>query len=546
MRKILILTLILMVWLAMSLPALASTLSPEKQAVVNKLKSEAVQSESKLAETSFGIAQYKINQLDGGLPMMVPQLANLKGTNLTLDYKLNAPAKQMGLDWSLNYQGNHRGQAFISGNKLILTSSIVQLANQLNPGFASNIPANLPQYLYSENPEFKGMWSAILASGGRSVPPQAVDILAFALEAIPDKHFSNKDGKIQVSISQKDLPQAILAVTEKIKAEPERFTTLVARYLSTNMPTSGTEGSFEKLRDDMLQDLRKSIAKGEFPPSLEEINKFFAQSGLELESFTIVTPSSLDGATKLNLVVNIKDVSGSKGNITLDLEQKRIGDTVNGSYTVNIMVSDKAKSMDVSVKANGDYMQSKTTAVSNMKLVVNAMNGMMPMLNLELETLGKAQVDENVKVNVPVLTHQNSLNMDQLKEQEVRDIPGFQRKINVMLDGRMIHFDVPPYIKDNRTIVPIRNLAEALNCDVTFVNGREIHIKKEGNHIIMKLGEKRYTVNGKVKNLDVPAFAKDGRTMVPLRFIAEEFGCQVSLQDNTVVITTRKTSKKVT
>lgn len=100
----------------------------------------------------------------------------------------------------------------------------------------------------------------------------------------------------------------------------------------------------------------------------------------------------------------------------------------------------------------------------------------------------------------------------------------------------MVAFDVQPFIKDKRTMVPVRNLAEALGCRVTFVGDREVHIVKDSKYIVMKLSDKKYTVNGLTRSIDVPAYVKDGRTIVPIRFIAEEFGCQVKLVGDTVVI----------
>lgn len=45
--------------------------------------------------------------------------------------------------------------------------------------------------------------------------------------------------------------------------------------------------------------------------------------------------------------------------------------------------------------------------------------------------------------------------------------------------------------------------------------------------IIMRLGEKTATVNGKEVQLDVAPFTKNDRTMVPIRFISEAFGARV-------------------
>ena len=49
----------------------------------------------------------------------------------------------------------------------------------------------------------------------------------------------------------------------------------------------------------------------------------------------------------------------------------------------------------------------------------------------------------------------------------------------------------------------------------------------ESVHIELQIGKKEYTVNGQGREMDVPAQIINGRTMVPLRFIAEALGAEV-------------------
>lgn len=108
--------------------------------------------------------------------------------------------------------------------------------------------------------------------------------------------------------------------------------------------------------------------------------------------------------------------------------------------------------------------------------------------------------------------------------------------ISVLVDGMPVHFDVDPFIKDDRTIVPLRNLAETLGFEVTWTEPDRIDLKREDISITMYIGNPVYIANGIEKTLDVPPFIKDGRTMVPLRFIAEEFGCQVDYDEATKTV----------
>ena len=87
-------------------------------------------------------------------------------------------------------------------------------------------------------------------------------------------------------------------------------------------------------------------------------------------------------------------------------------------------------------------------------------------------------------------------------------------------------------VQDNRTFVPYRLLAEALGGSVTYDNSTQtITTVDGGTSIIMTIGSTNYTVNGTPATMDVAPFINsDNRTMVPLRFLAEALGCKVTPQ----------------
>lgn len=90
--------------------------------------------------------------------------------------------------------------------------------------------------------------------------------------------------------------------------------------------------------------------------------------------------------------------------------------------------------------------------------------------------------------------------------------------------------DTKPVILNNRTFVPFRLLAETLGgCDVEYDQATKTVTATDGvTNIVMTVGSKEYTVNGVKKTMDVEPFANsDYRTMVPLRVLAESFGCTV-------------------
>jgi len=101
--------------------------------------------------------------------------------------------------------------------------------------------------------------------------------------------------------------------------------------------------------------------------------------------------------------------------------------------------------------------------------------------------------------------------------------------VKVTLNGKQISFDVQPFIRDGRTIVPARAIAEALGAEVVWDSGTRSAVITKGEMTIrLPIGSKNAQVNGKTVALDVPAEIQNGRTLVPLRFLAENLRFSVS------------------
>jgi len=104
-----------------------------------------------------------------------------------------------------------------------------------------------------------------------------------------------------------------------------------------------------------------------------------------------------------------------------------------------------------------------------------------------------------------------------------------QSEIKVLLDDKAIAFSPSPVQLDGYTLVPMRPIFEALQAEVSWEpQSKTIFATKGGTVISLKLGSKQATVNGKAQQLDAPAQLLQGSTMVPLRFVSEALGAQVS------------------
>lgn len=106
--------------------------------------------------------------------------------------------------------------------------------------------------------------------------------------------------------------------------------------------------------------------------------------------------------------------------------------------------------------------------------------------------------------------------------------------VGLTLDGSPLATDVPALLYQERTMVPVRPIAEALGAEVGWHQGNRQVTLTTGEHVIvLTIGSSTAQVDG------APAALPDGvsaqlvqyqgsnSTMVPLRFVSEQLGCTV-------------------
>ncbi len=99
--------------------------------------------------------------------------------------------------------------------------------------------------------------------------------------------------------------------------------------------------------------------------------------------------------------------------------------------------------------------------------------------------------------------------------------------LSVALDGQAVSFDVQPFIKSGRVMVPVRAISEALGAVVRYDDSTMTVTITKGSNVIILIVGSSVAEDGNPIMLDVPAEVVDGRIFVPIRFVAEAMGCQV-------------------
>lgn len=101
--------------------------------------------------------------------------------------------------------------------------------------------------------------------------------------------------------------------------------------------------------------------------------------------------------------------------------------------------------------------------------------------------------------------------------------------ITVYVNTRKLKLEVSPIVINDRTLVPVRAIFEALGAEVEWREAtQQVYARKGNNEILLTIGSNQTMVNGKQVFLDVPAQIINDRTMIPVRFVSENFGAKVT------------------
>lgn len=113
--------------------------------------------------------------------------------------------------------------------------------------------------------------------------------------------------------------------------------------------------------------------------------------------------------------------------------------------------------------------------------------------------------------------------------------------ITVLINSLKLKTDVAPQIVNDRTMVPLRAIAENMGAEVIWNNNsRIVTINSKQSTIILTFNSNTALVNDREVKLDQPVTIMKDRTMVPLRFISENLGANVKWNNNTRTVVIEK------
>ena len=109
------------------------------------------------------------------------------------------------------------------------------------------------------------------------------------------------------------------------------------------------------------------------------------------------------------------------------------------------------------------------------------------------------------------------------------------------VDDRIQNLDAAPIIRNSRTMLPVRYVAEALGASIDWDGATSTAtLTTADTVVVITVGATTATVNGESVTLDSPAFIESSRTYMPVRFVAEALGGSVAWDGATSTATITK------
>ncbi|MBQ7986320.1 MAG: copper amine oxidase N-terminal domain-containing protein [Clostridia bacterium] len=162
-----------------------------------------------------------------------------------------------------------------------------------------------------------------------------------------------------------------------------------------------------------------------------------------------------------------------------------------------------------------------------------------------LKALGENPIEEfkaafgfgdEITGDTPYRVVENVINRKMLKEAKVLSYDD-GTSILVMVKGKYVDFDVAPVIENDRVLVPMRNIFEALGATVSWQGDVNTVLATKGQTVVaLQPGQEHLFKNSVKVPMPVPSIAKYNRILVPIRAVAEAFDTEVFYNANTKTV----------
>lgn len=215
--------------------------------------------------------------------------------------------------------------------------------------------------------------------------------------------------------------------------------------------------------------------------------------------------------------------SGGGGGSSAAKHGVTISDSKNGAVTASVAKAETGDKVILTLKADEGYELDKITAKDK--------DGKEVKLKAEKDgTYSFTMPKGGVTVDTTFKQAEGATNTDK-PAAAAKTIILQIGSTAVLVDNQAIINDVAPVIRNDRTLVPIRVITEALGGQVAWNEAaKEVTLTVNGKEIKMTIGKV-------LEKYGVAPVIIGGRTFVPVRFVADELGAVTTWDDATKTVT---------
>lgn len=251
-------------------------------------------------------------------------------------------------------------------------------------------------------------------------------------------------------------------------------------------------------------------------------------TGVKVGTATI-TATTMDGSFTATCEVNVErkhssgSSSGGGGGSSAAKHGVTISDSKNGAVTASAAKAETGDKVILTPKADEGYALDKITAKDK--------DGKEVKLKAEKDgTYSFTMPKGGVTVDTTFKQAEGAANTDK-PAAATKTIILQIGSTAVLVDDQAIINDVAPVIRNDRTLVPIRVITEALGGQVAWNEAaKEVTLTVNGKEIKMTIGKV-------LEKYGVAPVIIGGRTFVPVRFVADELGAVTTWDDATKTVT---------
>jgi len=197
---------------------------------------------------------------------------------------------------------------------------------------------------------------------------------------------------------------------------------------------------------------------------------------------------------------------------------------------------DQMMSMISGSKISGSIEFKDDSLTQNMNMVLNVTGA----FKMEMTMSGYDKKVEAREIEIPtdvkVVKYSEYMESVFSSMEVPAEVPVEEKNVVVLFNDVPMEFDTPAIIEDGRTLVSYRAFLESLGAVVEWDEEAQMATATKGEDVIvLTIGSDIALVNGEEVQLDKAAKVVDDRTLVPLRFIAENFGFKVGFENTPMV-----------